>query len=284
MPNGRRLRYLAWAALLLALAPGCQGLFGSRPAPVLVRDAETNEPIPGAEVRLSYPPTQLPVGPPDCSEKTGDDGVARVQAAPYGDGGVAVGVTARGYLSEEKVLSAQAVRALEPAHLFEAAERRPPALVVELYAEPRPAVELIVPAGYRGLIRAAVRVQEDAPSPPGQRSFPCVVPASGVVEVVGPPLLRRVFVTDFRARFADGAPLSREGGEGAVGLWWVKDEGGFHHFLVGTRDEFNDCCRSRPTGGEGGGRPAAGKGGGRGRGSHRGGDPSSDAGQARGMP
>src|SRR6516225_1726759 len=111
MPNGRRLRYLAWAALLLALAPGCQGLFGSRPAPVLVRDAETKEPIPGAEVRLSYPPTQLPVGPPDCSEKTGDDGVARVQAAPYGDGGIAVGVTAKGYLSEEKVLSAQAVRA-----------------------------------------------------------------------------------------------------------------------------------------------------------------------------
>jgi hypothetical protein len=110
MMDRRSARCLIPPALLLALAAGCQGLLGYRPAPVLVRDAETKRPITGAEVRLSYPLRQLPVGPPDGSETTGDDGVARALAAPYGDGGIVVGATAKGYLSEEKVLSAEVVR------------------------------------------------------------------------------------------------------------------------------------------------------------------------------
>jgi hypothetical protein len=98
--NRRLARCLIAPALLLALASGCQGLFGYRPAPVLVRDAETKRPVAGAEVRLSYPPRQVPVGPPDSSETTGDDGVAPAQAAPYGDGGIAVAAAAEGYLSD----------------------------------------------------------------------------------------------------------------------------------------------------------------------------------------
>src|SRR5580704_490058 len=145
--------------LVLAFAPGCQVFHPYRPVPVLVRDAETKEPIPGAEVRITYPFTDPELAPWDSVGRSADDGIARLRAAPYGTG-ILMEVTAPGRLSEHKDLSADAVGAIEPAGWFESTDRRPASQVIELYAEPRPTVELVVPAGYRGLVRAEIRVQD----------------------------------------------------------------------------------------------------------------------------
>ena len=69
----RRPRFLT---LALALAPGCQALHPYRPVPVLVRDAETKEPIAGAQVRVSYPFTDPKLAlstPPEASLLTKPD-------------------------------------------------------------------------------------------------------------------------------------------------------------------------------------------------------------------
>ena len=64
------------------------------------------------------------------------------------------------------------------------------------------------------------------------------MPPSGVLELTGPPLLRRVYSPDFSARYADGTPLIRQPEGDQVGFWCVKTEGGIDHFLVGTRAEY----------------------------------------------
>jgi hypothetical protein len=278
MRDRRLARWLICPALLLATAPGCQALHRYRPVAVLARDAETQKPIPGAEVSISYPLTPPTRAPWDSCGTAGDDGIARLRAAPSGDAGILVRLTAPGYLSEEKNLSVEAVQAIEPAHLFEATDRRPVTFVLDLYPEPGPTVELVVPTGYRGLVKAEVRVQDDAPCPPGQRCFSCVVPASGVVQVTGPPLLRRVYGTDFRARTADGAPLSPRPTGSDVGLWWLKCEGSSQWFLVGTQGEYDSLRRSGPAEGAAESRSPGGKGEGRGRRNRRGNQPPADAG------
>jgi hypothetical protein len=257
---------LAGPALLVALF-GCQALYSYRDVPVLARDAETGRPVPGAEVRIYYPLTPASRAPWSSSGETGQDGVARLRAAPCGDAGARVEVTAAGYLFEGKDLPDQFVQA------GASAESGP--FVMDLYAAPRAAVELVLPAGYRGRVKAEVDVHEDAPCAPGQRCFRYEVPPSGVVQVVGPVLLRRVLPPDFRACYADGKPLSPEASDDQVGFWPLACDGGYQVFFVGTRAEYDNALRdyrkennsaggpsSHGRGGGGGGRGRHGRGGG----------------------
>jgi hypothetical protein len=263
---------------LLAWVPGCADLYGSRPVAVLVRDIESKKLLAGAEVHISYPLADSPLVPPSCSGETGEDGVARLRAAPYGDAGIVVRVTAGGYIAAEKTLPVATVRAYEPAHFFEAVERRPPNVVVELYAEPRPRIELVLPVGYQGVVKAEVHAQEGAPCAPGQRLFSGALLPSGVVSVTGPPLLREAFTNDFRARFADGTPVSPAPKDGEVGLWPLSCDGvGWFTFYVGTKSAYDSyCLLSRHAGGEEKRSTGGGKTGGRGRAGRRGGQPAAD--------
>jgi hypothetical protein len=275
MCTRRLVPFLLPAALPLAL--GCMALTRERPLPVLAIDAETRQPIRGAGVQLDYavpPPAWAAVG---ASGTTGGDGVARLWAAP-GDTGVTVHAAAPGYLPDERGVPAAAVQGIEPAGLFEAVDRRPAAVVVELCAEPRPVVELVLPAGFRGQVRAEVRPHEGAPATPGQRLFSAPVPPDGAVRVDGPAILTHVFATDYRLRFADHAPLSRNAKESEVGYWWLTSDGDAQVFFVGTQGEFDAARRAlgldepgaqRPSRGGGGGNRS---GGGR-RGGRRGGGP-----------
>jgi hypothetical protein len=273
MTNRRLPRSVACAAVFLAAACGCQALHRYRPTPVLVRDADTGKPIPGAEVHISYPLAPVNLAPAPSAATTAGDGVARLRAAPYGEAGVQVSATAAGYLDEEKTLPVSDIEAIQPASLFEKAERRPARVVVEMYAGPQPTVELVVPLGYRGEIRAELCVQENAPRTPGQRSFSAVVQPGGVVRVSGPPLLWRISGPDFRGRFTDGAPISRDAQGADVGLWWLGNDGDVHHLLVGTRQEF-DNRRAADLGSGDAPRPGGRRGGGRGgRRGGRGGQP-----------
>jgi hypothetical protein len=282
MKNRRRLaRCLVYPVLLLAGVPGCQAFHVYRPVTVLARDAETKQPIPGAEIHLSYPTAQSPGSPWEPVGVTGSDGTVQLKAAPYGEAGILLDASKSGYMSELKGYSTEAVEAVPPAFPFGPGGTRPVSFVVEMYAGPTPAVELVLPPGFRGEVRATVQIQEDAPRTPGQRLFSYPVAASGAVQVSGPPLLRRVTTPDFVARYANGiSALSRQAKDGEVGFWCVRTEGAVEYFLVGTRAEYEALLRAeaddgkpaKSSGGKGG------KGGGKRGGRGGGGQSSSDSG------
>lgn len=230
---------------LLTLTPGCQVLYRYRPVPVLVRDAETKKPIPDANIHLSYPLSRDSLAPFDSSERTGPDGVAHLRAAPYGDFGVRVEASAAGYLSEQASLSTESIEHMEPPHLFEETERRRPEVVVEMYAEPRFSVELVVPVGYRGVIKAEAEMQDDVAAPTGQRCFRYDV-VDGLVRVKGPGVLRRVYPSDYRACYTDGTPLTGEMTLLKVGFRWLRGEGKDQYFFVGTQSEYDIQRRFAP--------------------------------------
>jgi hypothetical protein len=144
-----------------------------------------------------------------------------------------------------------------------------------MYAEPGPTVELVVPAGYHGLVKAELRIQDDAPVRPGQRCFCYPVPLDGVVTAIGPRLLRRVGPADYRFRYADGLPLTPNAKGSEIGFWWLKTDGWSQCFVIGTEHEY-DAYRRDEAAKEAGIRTGAGgQGGSHGRHGRRG-NPSSD--------
>lgn len=267
------MRFL-WPAVLLAIAPGCLSLPGERPLPVQVIDAETKQPIHSANIQVAYAFAQPTWSTHPSAASAGSDGVARLWVADADHSAVTLEVAAMGYLTEEKPVTAETVDGLDPPHVFESTDRRAAVAVVELYAEPRPTVDLVLPAGFRGHVRATVQVQDDATGTPGVRQFVYQVTDTGTVDVVGSPILHRAFAPDFRLRYGDGTPLTQNAKESEIGYWWLRKDGDVQVFLVGTKSDFDAAVRAgeapsvgRTNGGSGGG-----KGGGGGRhGGRRGG-------------
>jgi hypothetical protein len=254
--------------LLLALLPGCQAFHQYRPVSVQARDAETGQPIPAAEVHISYPLANPSMAPVLGSGTTQNDGIVHLRAAPYGELGIQVAVAAAGYMPEEMDVPIETVKAIEPAGWFETVENRPPSFVVSLYADPRPEVELIVPAMYRGIVKAEIQIQPDLRCPPRQRAFSYVVPPTGSVQIKGPPLLAHAFAPGFTLKYADGVPLNRSAEGSQIGYWWLRTEGKVECFFVGTAKEFSFQNPDRsepkdPTRAHAGGRGQGGRGHGR---------------------
>src|SRR4051812_20075108 len=107
---GKRLRSRLLVYLLVAACPGCAVFEKSRPAPILIRDAETKQPIAGAEVAITYPLSQGFAAPSRSAGVTNADGIVRLQAVPAGDISIVLDASAKGYLSEWKDLSSDEVR------------------------------------------------------------------------------------------------------------------------------------------------------------------------------
>src|SRR5579883_2898056 len=135
MPERRLSRQLLLALVLALAAPGC--LFHVyRPVTVLVRDAETKKPIPGAEVDHSYITMLDPFAPLPSRDTTQADGTAHLVAAPY-DCLSTLTAEAKGYLRETYTVKGSDLRAVDPADWFKARDRRPITFVLEKYAEPQ---------------------------------------------------------------------------------------------------------------------------------------------------
>jgi hypothetical protein len=261
MRDRRLARWLLYLALPMGTAPGCQAFHAYRPVSVLVRDADTKQPVPGAQVRITYPLTRPSVAPYDSSEATEGDGIAHLRAAPFGEAGLRLEASANGYLPEVLNVPVQAIEEIEPAPLIGADHPRPVNFMLEMYAGPSPTVELVLPDGFRGLVRAEVQVHDDVPCPPGQRCFRYQVDPSGYVLVSGPAMLRRVYTPDYRARFADGPPLPREGGVLDVVFRPLRADIENQYFVVGNQKDFDEVRRvavrvdreqSRPPAGQSG--------------------------------
>jgi hypothetical protein len=230
--------------LLLAITPGCQAFHAYRPIGVEAMDAETKKPIPGVEIKVSYPLEPSSSAPWESKDTTDSDGIARLKAAPFGRAGVMIEVSAKGYLSEQKYLSTQEVQAIESAHWFEDVNRRPANFVMELFTDPGPTIELIVPVGYRGQFKAKVEVQVDMPAFAGQRSFKFDMPTSGELVASGPRIFRHVTPSSFQLTSANGVPLSQWAKDSDNGYWLVKTEGNWYYFLVGTPRDYDDYRHS----------------------------------------
>jgi hypothetical protein len=239
MSNHRWLRCLLFPVYLLVLTSGCEVLHEYRPVAILVRDAETKKPIGGSEVRISYPAASQPIAPHDSVGTTGDTGIVQLRAAPYGELGVRVEGTANGYLADWLNLPLESIQALPAARLFGKDEPRPAQFILELYAQPGPTVELVVPAGHRGLIKAEVLEREDVGCAPGQRCFSTLVPPSGIVQVTLPGWARRFGQPDFVVKYTDGTPLPFKPRPPEVGYWWVKRDGTTFVYVIGNEWEFD---------------------------------------------
>ena len=264
---------LSCAAFLFAFCSGCQTLEGRRPVSIQVIDADSKKPIADAQTRLSYPLAGnfLPPGP--SSGRTGIGGIAQLSASAHTDTDALVEVYAEGYIPEHRFLNVEKVREIKSAGLFESLDRRSANLAVEVYSDqPLPTVELLVPAGYRGVVQLEFQIPEDAVGQPGQRQFTFAVPPTGLICVTGPAVLKRFPAPIITAKFADGTPISlkKEKEDWEIGLWTVKFETQKSTYFVGTKADFaqyrlqnppekNEVVRST-AGGKGGG------GGGKGRG------------------
>ena len=243
MPNHRLARCLPCLALLVGAIAGCQEFHDYRPVAIQALDAETKAPIAGANVRISYPISEHAFAPYDSLGTTNQEGMVRLRAAPYDTAGSQLEASAQGYLRQEKSLTADAVRSIEPAGWFEKVEQRPVSLVIELYAEPRPTVELTVPSDYRGLVKVETHFREDIPCPAGQRIFGCEVQSTGEAVVSGPLLLTRLLPPDFHAKLGNGTPLGSQPKDAEVGFWPLRTEGATLYFWVGTRDQLDNFRR-----------------------------------------
>ncbi len=278
MRRFRSPRQILGALVLIPIVSGCQSLYRERPAPVLVRDAETKKPIAGAQVEFSHPMSETSSTSAKMAVTTESDGIARMSAVPRGThrDGLYVKAAANGYEADSLLISDENIERIEPLGLFEAKNRRPPAIVVGLYSGPPFSVELVVPPGYRGVIKATVEYRDDVPCPIGQRVFTYQV-NSGSVQVIGPSVLRHVHPAQFVAKYADGVALvSGRADASQVAFHWLKHENNCEYFVVGSEEDIaryrrdllpDEPASSAPTGGGRGGRGGkGGKGGGGGGG------------------
>lgn len=262
----RDTRQILWlVGVLLSSVVGCHTTPKTVPTPIVVIDAETHAPVAGAQVRLWCPNPRGPDLGSDTSGITGADGIMQVRAITGDDVGLVLAVSAPGYLPEQSDFS------LPPQPIPQSGTQRtaasPEPHVVEVFAGPRPSVELIVPTGYTGMVKAAVHVQQDPPVQVGQRVFRFTVDPTGAVDVVGPPIFKHGLGPDFRAQYADGTPLPMNVKGLDIGFRWLRCEGDVQYFVVGTEADWNAAHRlfvkDNPgsKGGGGGGQGGGGKGG-----------------------
>lgn len=237
-------RCLTCPFFLVMLLSGCQSLYRYRPVSVLVQDAETKQPIPGATVKLTYPYTLPSRAPCDSSDTTGADGIAHLRAAAYGDVGIMLDGSAPGYQPEELSAPVESVAKIEPVPWFGNDAPRPVTFVLKLYADPKFAAELAVPAGYIGLVKAEVELRDDVPFAAGQRRFCFPVGADGTTHVVGPRVLERASPSDWQGRYPDGTLLSTQAPPDKVGLRPYKRVDDTEYFVVGTQWDYDYIRRS----------------------------------------
>ncbi len=277
----RNIVQFAIFPLAIFAASGCQLMHPSTPVAVTVRDAETNAPVPGAEVVFLYPASEPTEKTRDLKATANASGIAQIRDVTSDDGLPQVKITAPGYILEQKGLPGDALRTIkEKNSLWSSSNHSDPVeLAMYVYHGPAAAIELTVPVGYRGMIKADVRIREDIVYPREQRIFSGTV-VDGAVQVDGSPLLRSEYKPMFRARYADETPVPMNVQDNEVGFRWLRTEGRTEIFVVGTRAEWEGFRRAtdKAIAADSGGKKSGGGGGGGKRGGGGGGGMSGSGG------
>lgn len=281
--RARRIERLACCLFISTMAMGCQTLSGDRPLAVEVIDAESKKPITNAQVKLTYPMAQSGVSLQESTTPVSGDGIARIKVSSTSDYGVILAASADGYLSTDLTISNDSVRHLSAAGVFDRGDHRAPNYRLELYAGPDFSIELAVPTGYRGLIRAKPKFEDQFTFRAGLRHFQFNVSSNGQVELAGPAVLRHILPVDYSATFADGTAIAKNADETIVGIKYWKMEGADQLFVVGTKSEIEGFVRTNTPDPTDAPRSSGGRGSGPGGGGHhRGGGGGGNGGNAPG--
>jgi hypothetical protein len=241
MCNRRLARRLLCLILLFFLMPGCQVIQGERTLTVLVRDAETKQPIPSAEVYLCQCLKDNEIAPCRSRNLTHENGIAQVRAEANGQFGLQVQAIAPGHLVDQVTVPAEVLNGRrQPSGKRDkpAGASGSPDVIVEVYSEPSFRVEFVLPSGYRGLVKAEIQLQDNVPLAPHQRCFRFDVSRTGEVLLTGPSLLQRVAATEYRARYDNGPLLGERMDAEKVGFRWIKGAGKLQYFVVGTQVDY----------------------------------------------
>jgi hypothetical protein len=261
-------RILLGPLLLFPVLTGCS-MHPTPVIPIVVLDAETKAPIPGAEVRL-WSPSDNRKTHAEPSGTTGPDGIVKIKAEYPKEADVLIEVAAEGYLQDEmdRILAGKVPGA--PAG----------GGIVEIYRGPRPAIELVIPTEFRGDLKVEIKIQDATPDQLGKRVFRYTAPVPKVgnvseipvVQVVGPPIFDGRLGPEFRGFYANGNPMPAEPKDNEVVMRWVRSEGLNQFFVVGTKIDQEAARRAAEKnigsrdpnkgGGGGGGRKGGGAGGG----------------------
>jgi uncharacterized membrane protein YgcG len=262
----RVMASLAVFPVMIFAATGCEMMHPSTPVSVAVWDVETKAPVPGAEVAFLYPTSDPSAKSRDLTGTTNASGIAQVRGVTTDDGLPQVKITAPGYILEQKGLPGDALRSIKENNSFWSSHHNTVELALFVYHGPSAAIELTVPVGYRGMIKADVRVREDIVYPRDQRVFTGIV-ADGAVQVDGSPLLRSEYKPVFRARYADDTPVPMNVQDNEVGFRWLRTEGRTEIFVIGTRAEWEGFRRAtdKTNAADSGGKKNGGSGSGGGR-------------------
>lgn len=224
--------------VMMGLMPvGCISFHSNEALDVLVLDAETGEPLPGALVEVEYSRGGLQLNAPrNRSRQTDANGRASIVVAAGELATPLWYVSAEGYIKYYRLASGnQRV----PWNLVaEQHDGSATTVKVRLYREPDPTVTLIVPDGYVGpLFIRTVEVDGYVLGAPGQRDFEYTVSDDGYVEMEVSPLLFLSGGMPLRTRYMSGRMIPPASGFGATRLYRVFSLGSKRLWVIGTEDD-----------------------------------------------
>jgi len=228
-------------SVLLSIAICClSGCYNYIPVDVYVVDWETREPISDADAAISYAwPLTLPPfpSPPKYSEGlTNASGYTRLRIADTKRESALIGVYHKHYHSASRLLIPNRHTPTNRIHVenVELSDDRV-TIHLSLMHESIGDVLLVVPKGYRGLVRIHHAVDASAPLP---RNTPFDLSLDGIVRVIAPPEASGVSY-DYMAEWSDGTlipgPWSINGDKynDTIAFRYVYD----NLFMIGTEKD-----------------------------------------------
>lgn len=215
------------------LAAGCGVFRPHHTVSVQVIDGETRRPIPDAKVGVYYPNMLDFTAPLPAESRTDAQGFAKVRVGEYHS--IHIYALFDGYLWPDGVR-------LNEQSLKELARRTQPNLTIEMWADPQPTAELVVPNGYRGAVKVICERDDSAPIPHGKRHFTFPVEPNGRVIIRGPGLLTSRDGPEFTARYVDGTAIPTHSSRySEVALRWLASrtwrDRNTQLFCIGTETE-----------------------------------------------
>lgn len=219
-----------WVAAILFVVATCStgcGIFHKyRPLHVVVRDAETKQPLAKVEVTGLYL-TMLDIFGPTAPRGTTDrNGAVTLQIGPR---------PFSLFISEDGYLYTQAVGVASD-HL-----------VIDLKPESRPTFVLITPNRYRGLITVKYEPSETIKVEPTKRTYEIPVSDDGQAVVRLPAALCRTAAGRWvTAREINGKRVRRNCNinTGEIGLWPLRKTDETEMYLVGDGEEWEKVRRT----------------------------------------
>lgn len=215
---------------------GCFEFYGHEKYQFTVLDAEDQTPIERASVRVSYWSKPFVLNCPGRNKAfTDQSGTVEFKVADYYPRFLRVDAT--GYV---QVSSSFSVHPMGPNFLR---ARDGNEMLVLLYKQPRPRIEVVVPNGYRGPVGMEyVSLDEMVQGKPGQRVFTVKADSLGYAKVEMSHMFHSVGASGVYVRYENGVGVQTSNYYSPVeiGLRQVAHRGNKQLYVVGTEKDVLD--------------------------------------------